>query len=292
MLCARAAAGGLGAGTEGGAGIAEADVLLERVGRRGGGDHGARAAVKGAGVGTVDHDLAVGALQVVVAVIGVAHGGAGDVLSAVAVPVAVGGEQGEIALAGGLHRVVGERDAVGEAGVELAGENPAGARQGLAQGRALVDHLLVKLVIPVAGLGDIEVVDLEVVLRLHTAALAGALRRIKRFDVDETHAHLVRDGHRCCARIGHKGQEGAPGGRFHHLDARAVKGVPARVVLDLLGIGAGRRGGAIGAVGPVGVAGGGRLDDLAVIPAVAWPAVDRRDIARGNELVAAARYAG
>src|SRR6266566_1388374 len=47
------------------------------------------------------------------------------------VPEAVRRQQGEVALAGRLDGIVGRRNASGEAGIELAGVDPSGARERL-----------------------------------------------------------------------------------------------------------------------------------------------------------------
>ena len=106
---------------------------------------------------------------------------------------------------------------------------------------------------------------------------------------DEAESQRVRLGRRA-AWIADEGEEGEPDRALHRLNPQPIVGVPARVVVQLFVVGAVGRRSAIGPVGPVAVAGDGRLDGVALEPAIAHILI-LRDATCLVVLAAAARRA-
>ncbi len=164
-------------------------------------------------------------------------GGAEQLFAGGAVPVAVGGEDAEILLAGVLHRVA---EHAGIDAIELAGVVAAGARQGLAQGRAAAGGRRIQGVEPVLLGRGVEIANRPELLRGNGAA---------RVDGDETDPLGIRHA-----------DKGASGRGFHHVDALAVIAVPIGEVMPLVLVAAVDRAVAIDVHG--GRAGRGADDDL------------------------------
>src|SRR5256886_3271147 len=93
-------------------------------------------------------------------------------------------------------------------------------------------------------------------------------RSVRGVNRDEAHAQTVGLGRRA-GRIGDEPAKRNSHRGLHHLHAGAVVRVPFRVVLDFLGVGAGRRRRALDPEGPPAVRGDGGFDGVADEPSVA-----------------------
>jgi hypothetical protein len=168
------------------------------------------------------------------------------------IPVAIRGENGEVLLAGVLHRVgstggdnhafvgaVAERGEV--VGLLAPGIVATDARKTFAQRCSAVGPLGIEDAEPAGGLRTaVEVADfekfrvfpraevIEVIHRIFRDAVVQLLRR----DGDESGAVLVGDDQR---------HEGAADGRFDHLHASAIVGVPVGEAQGFVEVDAGRR---------------------------------------------------
>src|SRR5689334_14975717 len=106
MLANAAAASGVAAAAEIGLLIAHARGLLHLRRISDGRRLAAHPAVEGSSRGTIDRYGRIGSVRRRIAAVRGAYGIAIQVLPCIAVPVAVGGQQREMALAGGDHRIV------------------------------------------------------------------------------------------------------------------------------------------------------------------------------------------